>query len=73
MSLLVINHDCATPDRREALEVCEQILYRWRCPECGQRWKIAQEGGYSGRYDAERVGRARRSWRKQRARELGIE
>lgn len=61
-----LEHGCDLPRLLE-LEYGESASYRWRCPECGQRWFVGQV--WRNR-DERRIGRAKRKWRRRRAAEL---
>lgn len=61
-----IDHNCSVP-KFDEIDIGEQARYRWKCPVCGQRWYVRANWRSS---DSERVGRASRRWRRQRAAEL---
>lgn len=61
-----LEHDCDLPESLR-LSIGEKATYRWRCPECRQRWFVRED--WRSR-EAFRRGSASRQWRRRRAAEL---
>lgn len=47
-----------------------QLIAKWRCPECRQRWEYREDGGY--RLWWFREGLPSRRWRKREAQRLTL-
>lgn len=60
-----VEHDCTVPD--VDLNIGETARYKWRCPECRQRWFVVA-GWHSS--TSKRYGRTSRKWSKARQAEL---
>lgn len=59
-----LRHSCVTPTDLPAGGT-RSVALRWRCPECGQRWRTS---GYSTYWYEE--GTPSRRWRKAEARKI---
>lgn len=65
-------HDCRPldhlfPDERLEDEALVVVEGPWRCPECGQRWKVRLRQDAA---EAWRLGHASRKWRRAQAAKL---
>lgn len=42
-------HDCPvlSSPRPEMPDGARQMEYRWKCPDCGQKWDVIQTGAFS--------------------------
>lgn len=67
-----LRHNCAVPDMRHLPRYGKrhQVMARWRCPECGARWRYAASFLHGGRMYWEASSGPSRRWRRSEAKRL---